>query len=226
MQISVQVLRFDSLLQTDQSARSIPARTSQLPIGANDMVNRRVLLTLIPLAALSACMEAKPIVDKSVSRQLTITDVVIDTSALPLRSGGIVRTGRDFALTPKQLQRDLDANITRVIKAREMNGPTKAILKVAVTKVRLTSPGQALAVGGFSYIEGLVSIRSLKGELLLEPTTVAGHSTDFRPGGLVGAIVTPEADKDYQATMLGFSNNATRLIFEGHVRGTGGAVAE
>lgn len=185
---------------------------------------RRAFIAIAATFFVVACTEQVAVVDKKQSSQLTITDVQIDTSNLQVKKNGAVRTGRDFPLSKAKLAADLDAATTRIVKARNLHGPVKAILKITPTEVVLVSPGQAWAVGGRSNIQGLVSLVSVNGKEILAPTTLKAHSTERRATGLIGAMTSPDAATDYQQTVDGFANNAVRKLFEDVTVGMDGAI--
>ena len=186
--------------------------------------SRRAFLVLVAGGLVAACSEQKAIVSRDVVSQITITDVQVDMSNIPLNSKGNVRTGRQIVLTKERLGRDIDTLTTRAIAARGFNGPVKAKLKIVPTSIMLVSPGQAWAVGGRSNIEGLISLETANGQQLLAPTTIQGFSENMRGVGIVGAITSPEADVDYHQTVHGFSQNALRKLFENVTVGMDGAV--
>ncbi len=171
-----------------------------------------------------ACTEQAAVVDKDLSSQLTITDVQIETSNLLVLNGGNVRTGREFPLTREKLAADLDEATTRIVTARNLHGPVKAILKINLTSITLVSPGQAWAVGGRSNIQGLVSLVSVNGTEIMAPTTLKAFSTEMRASGLIGALTSPDAGTDYKQTVEGFANNAVRKLFEDVTVGINGAI--
>lgn len=185
-------------------------------------LSRRALLVGAACTALAACAEQIAIVDDDLKNRLTITDVMIDTSALQLNDAGYIRTGRETTLTPAQLAADLDAKITWALRAQRLNGATRAILTVAPRKVWLVSPGQAFALGGQSTIKGRVSLVAETGEVLLPPTEIAGISAQVRSGGLLGAVTTPRADEDYRQTVAGFADKAVSQLFQSGIVGLNG----
>ena len=192
----------------------------------SNIPSRRAFLILAAGGLVAACSEQKAIVSRSIASQITITDVQLDMSNIPLNSKGNVRTGRQIVLTRERLGKDIDVLVTRAVAARDFNGPVKATLKIVPSSIMLVSPGQAWAVGGRSNIEGIVSLTSASGQQLLAPTTIKGFSETFRASGLIGAMTSPEADQDYQQTVNGFAQNAMRKLFEDVTIGVDGAVLD
>lgn len=187
-------------------------------------LNRRTFMALIAATALTACEEHTALIETTVSQNISIVDVQIHPGALPLKADGKVRTGREYALTEEEFNQQLDASLTRQIRARGLNGPTPAILKVTPTKLSLISPGQSFLVGGRSLIEGIVTLESTSGETLAGPLTVNGFTDELRAGGLLGAMTAPSAAEDYRRTLNGFANNVSRKLFENLTVGIGGNV--
>ena len=186
---------------------------------------RRSFLMITMAFALAACEEHTALVAPETASQIRITEIRVNTNALPRRSDGKIRTGREaIVLTPDQFASHLKNELNRQITTRALNGPTPAVLTVSPTRLALVSPGQSFLVGGRSLIEGVVSVKSTKGQVLLAPITINGFTDELRSGGLIGAASAPPAQEDYQRTLEGFANNVTRKLFENLTVGVGGTV--
>lgn len=159
--------------------------------------SRRFLLLFGLLTFLSAC--AEPLLEADVAQQIVPRTISVDVSKIE----GVSGRADEITVAPSKIQSDLTANLERTL-ARP--GRPNADIALSVTKVRLVSPGQAFLLGGTSYIEGILQVTdSRSGAVLLAPTEVFGISEQLRLGGIVGAVTTPAADKDYQQTIRGFS---------------------
>jgi len=177
-------------------------------------VTRRTALIGAGAALVTGCTEEIAIVDPVTTALITITEVKVDGSGLPLWAG-VVDTGRDTILSREQIATDVQRSIEAAIAERGFSGAHEATLSIALTRVRLTSLGGAFALRGRSSIEGDVSLTASDGTELMPPQPVQGHSGRIRYGGLVAVALSPAPDTDYAQTVAGFADSVLRRIFDG-----------
>ncbi len=173
----------------------------------------RSLILMSLFFVLSAC--AQPVlVSEAQSRALVVGTIDIDMS----RFQGV--TGREFKLSPAQVEADVRKAL-RAVLARP--GNANADIKLVLDRVRLVSPGQAFAVGGQSSITGTLSVVGrANNTAIVPPTEVSGISEQVRLGGVIGAVTSPTADKDYQQTLRGFAASVHKQLY-GVMPGADGA---
>jgi len=172
------------------------------------LFNRRSVLAGIAAGLLAGCMNTQ-LLEENAAKSFAVHDVKVDTVQL---QKGV--TGRVNEFTPKQVAGDLDANLTRKLRARAQ-GSQPVDVKVSVTSVHLVSPGQSFLVGGVSTIKGIINVTDARtGELVLEPTQIAGTAKgNYAPGGIIGVVMTKQIDDDYRNTVAGFVGDVERLLF-------------
>jgi len=173
----------------------------------------RSILMMSLFVVLSAC--AQPVlVSEAQSRTLVVGEIDIDMSQFQ----GV--TGREFKLSPAQVEADVRQAL-RAVLARP--GKANADLTLVLDRVRLVSPGQAFALGGQSVITGTLSVVArANNTAIVPPTEVSGISEQVRLGGVVGAVTSPSADKDYQQTLRGFAASVHKQLY-GVMPGADGA---
>ena len=169
------------------------------------MFSRRTFLTLAAGSFLAACTQA-PLLTPEAAQGVRIRTVSVDVSGFE----GI--TGREFDVTPEQLQADITAELRKQLVPT--NGGTADVV-VSVSSVRLVSPGAALAFGGPSRIMGVLQITHTEtGEDILPATDVVGVADGtYVPGGVIAALATKNPQADYKNTVASFASDIKRRLF-------------
>ena len=161
----------------------------------------------IGLAALVAACTDPVATQQTTAAGLVPAQVSVDVSAIQ----GI--TGREFVRSPQQIQSDVSAALAQQIPTRTAGN---ADVRIALREVRLTSPGNAVAFGGRSRIVALVQILDVRTGAPLRPTKeITGFADQIRPGGLIGAALTPSAQADYDQTLRGFASTVAAQLSAG-----------
>ncbi|MEO9514558.1 MAG: hypothetical protein ABJG55_02370 [Paracoccaceae bacterium] len=169
------------------------------------MFSRRTFLTLAAGVFLAACSQA-PLLAPDAAQDVRIRTVSVDVSGFE----GI--TGREFDVTPEQLQADITAALRRQFAPTNAGN---ADVAVSVSSVRLVSPGAAFAFGGTSRIAGVVQITNTEsGEFILPATEVVGLADGtYAPGGVIAALSTKSPENDYKNTVASFASDIKRRLF-------------
>jgi hypothetical protein len=156
-------------------------------------------LLLLALIGLTACTPR--LLDDKAAAGLTVRNVTVDTSAIE----GVKGRKMSFDMPPDQIAADITAAL------REKLGATPAgngDVVVKVQTVRLMSRLQEYALGGASYIKGEITVTDVAtGREIVPATKITGASQRLRIGGIIGAVVAPTAQKDYEQTLKGFAQN-------------------
>ena len=164
----------------------------------------RIFAALSLFIFMAAC-EPVVLVDETRSQSLVVGSVDIDVSQF----AGL--KGREFKLPPEQVAADIERELRAVLTR---SGAPNADLKLVVTDFRLVSPGQAFALGGQSSITGMLSVVDrATGAVIVPPTKVVGLSEQLRLGGVIGAVTSPAADKDYRQTLRGFAASIHQQLY-------------
>jgi hypothetical protein len=158
-----------------------------------------MFLGLLGAGLLAAC-EVPPLVDAETASTINVRNVVVDTSQIKGLSGG-----REYQVSPEKINSDLTAALRQFMNASPTGNTDVA---VTVTKVKLVSPGEALLLGGNSFITGIIKVQGADGSEVLPATEIFGSSQMARLGGLIGAATSPSPQKDYLDTVTGFATSA------------------
>lgn len=157
------------------------------------------ILLLLALIGLTACTQR--LLDDHSAALLTVRNVQIDTSAIE----GVKGRKMAFDVPPEQIAADLEAVLREKLGASP-NGNGDVLVQVKT--VRLMSRLQEYALGGASYVTGMITVTDVAtGREIVPPTKITGASQRIRIGGIIGAVVAPTAKKDYEQTLKGFAMN-------------------
>ena len=163
------------------------------------------MFAALSLFILMAACAPTVLVDESRSQSLVVGSIDIDTSQF----AGL--KGREFQLPPEQVAADIERELRAVLTRP---GAANADIKLVVSNFRLVSPGQAFALGGQSAITGtLTVVDQATGAEIVPPTEVVGISEQLRLGGVIGAVTSPAADKDYRQTLRGFAASIHQQLY-------------
>ena len=172
----------------------------------NSRISRRTVCGLGLFVALTACAEAPSTVP--VSSGFVPVRINVDGSGL----NGI--TGREYQRSVEQIESDVSNALTQQIAVR---ADGNADVRIVLREVRLTSPGNAVAFGGRSRILALIQITDPQTGQALQPAAeITGFANQIRPGGLIGAALTPSAQNDYDQTLIGFAETVMTRLSEGN----------
>lgn len=153
---------------------------------------------------IAAC--AQPVlVDQTRAQTLVVGNIDVDMSQF----AGV--RGREFPVPPEQVAADITQALRAVL---DRPGTPNADVKLVVQQVALASAGQAFVLGGQSQIAGTLTVTDRStGQVVVPPTQVTGISEQVRLGGVVGALTTPAAEKDYRQTLRGFAASIHQQLY-------------
>ena len=178
-----------------------------MSINLTRKLTRRSLFALGALVLLAACME--PLADESVTRNLVVRDIYINTDNIE----GI--EGREIVVSPEKIRADLTMALISELGYRRSDTGNADVV-ISITKVHLLSPGGSLMIGGNSFIKGVIKVTEVgTGKVLVPATKVTGLSEQKRLGGIIGAMSSPSAANDYRATIIGFARNVKNSLTAG-----------
>ena len=164
----------------------------------------RAFGALMLLLLVTGC--AQPVlVTEDRSQSLVIGQIDVDMSMFEGMKG------REFTVPPEQIAADIAGELRAVL---DRPGAPNASLDLRVSTLRLVSPGQAFALGGQSQIQGVLTVvDDATGDAIVPATAVVGISEQIRLGGVIGAVTSPAADKDYRQTLRGFAASIHQQLY-------------